>query len=102
MESISPLSHTALKVALEAMRLVSLDTTSFFTNLKIPSDKGVLVRVTDVAFNDFGLYDFLDNIFLTHLGISREIVDRLYIESLSERVLKGDLGIPDFDEEEFD
>ena len=102
LESISPLSHVALEVALEVTRLVSLDATSSFTSLKIPSDKGVLVGVTDVAFNDIGPCNLPENIFLTHPGISRDIVDRLHIEPLSERVLKGDLGIPDFDEEEFD
>ncbi|MCJ1433205.1 hypothetical protein MMC27_002564 [Xylographa pallens] len=102
LEIISPLSGAALNVALEVTRLLSLDTTSTFTSLKIPSDKGILIRVTDVAFNDLGPCDLPDNIFLTHPGISREIADRLHIEPLSERVLKGDLGIPDFDEEEFD
>ncbi|KAI9869669.1 MAG: hypothetical protein M1830_005236 [Pleopsidium flavum] len=102
LESISPLSHGALRVALEVTRLVSLDATSSFTSLKIPSDKGDLVGVADVAFNDLGPCDLPDNIFLAHPGISREIVDRLRIEPLSERVLKGDLGISDFDEEEFD
>lgn len=102
LETISPLSDTALRVALEVTRLFSLDATPSFTSLKIPSDKGVLVGVTDVAFNDLGPCDPRDNIFLTHPGISREIVDRLQIEPLSERFLKGDLGIADIDEEEFD
>ena len=102
LESISPLSHVALKAALEVTRLVALDATSSFTSLKIPNDKSVLVGVTDVAFNDLGSCALPDNIFLTHPGISRDIVDRLKIEPLSERLLKGDLGISDFDEEEFD
>ena len=102
LESISPLSHTALKVAIEVTRLISLDAASSFTNLKIPNDKGVLVGVTDIAFNDRGPCDLPNDIFLTHPGISREIVDRLHIEPLSERGFKGDLGILDFDEEEFD
>ncbi|MCJ1388929.1 hypothetical protein MMC18_001780 [Xylographa bjoerkii] len=102
LESISPLSRAALNVALEVTRLLSLDKTLTSTNLKIPSDKSILIRVTEIAFNDLGPCDLPDNISLTHPGISREITDRLHIEPLSERVLKGDLGIPDFDEEEFD
>jgi sacsin len=102
LESTSPLSDSDLEVALEVTRLVSLDTKSSFASLKIPSDKGVLVRATEIAFNDLGPSDLPDDVFLTHRGISREIVDRLQIEPLSERLLKGKLGISDFDEEEFD
>lgn len=102
LESLTSLGHAALKVALQVTKLVSLDTTLSFTSLKIPSDKGLLVGVTDVAFNDLGPCDLPDDIHLTHPGISREIVDRLHIEPLSERLLKGGLGILDCDDEEFD
>ena len=102
LENSSPLSETALKVALEVTTLLSLDATSSFTTLKIPSNKGILVRITDIASNDLGPYDYSDSIFLSHPSISREIADRLHIEPLSERVQKGKLGIPDFDDEEFD
>lgn len=102
MESTSSLTHAALKVALEITTLISLDTTSSFANFKIPSDSCVLISIKDIAFNDLGFVDLPDKTHLTHPGISREIADRLHVEPLSERILKGDLGISDFDEEEFD
>lgn len=101
LKSISPLSSTTLKVTIKVMRLISLNMTSSFTNLKIPSDKLVLIEVTDIAFNDCRPCNLLNNIFLTHPSISQKIVNCLHIEPLSECGFKGDLEILNFDEEEF-
>ncbi|MCJ1404884.1 hypothetical protein MMC11_008110 [Xylographa trunciseda] len=98
---VEPLGHTALEVALVVTRLLSLDATSSYPGLKVPDNKGGLVSVTDVAFNDLGPGNLPDKIFLTHPNISRETAELLQIEPLSERLLKGDLEILDIDEEEF-
>jgi sacsin len=95
------LNERDLDVAVEVARIWSVQFPGSVEGLKLPDSHGMLRDVSDLAFNDTPWLS-QGKCAMVHSNISRTIADKLMIEPLSELVRKGDLGIADPGDDEFD
>jgi len=100
LESKGPLDETDVDVAVEVARIWSSQSHKSFENLKVPDERGLLVDVDSLVFNDAPWVSEV-NCALAHPKLSRAVADRLKMQPVSDLLRNGDLGISDIDEDEF-
>lgn len=99
----SPLSESEVSVSINILKLVTTFPKDCWPSFKVPSKDAELFNIDEVVFNDIGPQTFTKGYSSTHPDIPLDLVFKLGIEPLSERVSKGKLGIADEDEDdEFD
>lgn len=96
------LNETEIPVAIEISKLASILPGNQMLQFKILDGTGRLRATKDVTFNDRGLSTITGNFNSTHPDIPKAVIDAFKIEPLSARVKKGELGIEDADDDEFD
>jgi len=96
------LSETEIPVAIEINKLASIFPRNQMTQFKILDDKGRLRPTADVTFNDLGSSIITGTFNSTHPDIPKTVIEAFGVEPLSSRVKKGELGIKDADDDEFD
>jgi sacsin len=101
LESKGALKGADLDVAVEIARIWGSQSSKSFDNLKVPDDAGMLVDVDSLVFNDAPWISEVNRA-IAHPNLSRADADRLKMQPLSNLLRNGDLGISDFDEDEFD
>lgn len=95
------LNERDLDVAVEVARIWSVQFPGSVEGLKLPDNHGMLLDVSDLVFNDTPWLSPAECA-IVHPNVSRTTADQLMIEPLSELLRKGDLGITDPDDDEFD
>jgi sacsin len=100
LQSKGALAEDELDVAVEVARLWSVHYLENVWELKMPSDQSILVDIGDLVFNDRPDISGTTCAFV-HPKISSTTAKRLNIEPLSEKLIKGELGITDPDDDEF-
>ncbi|KAI9812928.1 MAG: hypothetical protein M1827_004446 [Pycnora praestabilis] len=96
------LEQAEMNVALEITRMFSAFPAKSCQNFEVPAKDGSLVKIADVVYNDLGPISSEHEFTLSHPGISLDVIKRLGIQPLSQKIRNGDLGISDLDEDEFD
>jgi sacsin len=96
------LDENDIPIAIEISKLASAFPRSHLSSLKILDGTGRLRAIEDVIFHDLGLSAITGTFNSTHPDIPKTVIDALRIEPLSARVKKGELGIADADDDEFD
>jgi sacsin len=95
------LNERDLDLAVEVARIWSVQFPRCVEGLKVPDNDRMLRDVSDLAFNDTPWLS-QGECAMVHSNVSRTIADKLMIEPLSELLRKGELGIKDPDDDEFD
>ena len=98
--SESALNAEDLEVAVEVARTWSLHYPESVKELKMPNDRGMLVDIGGLVFNDTPWLSEGKCAFV-HPNVSRTTAEQLMIEPLSELLKNGALGITDPDDDEF-
>ncbi len=91
-----------ISVAIQISKLASIFPRSQISSIKILDGTGRLRAIKDITFNDLGSSAITGVFNSTHPDIPKTIIDALQIEPISARVKKGELGIEDNDDDEFD
>lgn len=100
--SEAQLDENDIPIAIEISTLASAFPRSRLSSLKILDGTGRLRAIEDVTFHDLGLSTITGTFNSTHPDIPRTVIKALQIEPLSARVKKGELGIDDAADGEFD
>lgn len=100
LESRLPLSDPDTVVAIEVLHLASRFQRGSLNGLKVLSKVGNFCPVQEINYNDLGILTPANEVNLTHPDISLVLAQRLGIELLSERLVKGMLEIADIDDED--
>ena len=95
------LDEADLDVAVEIAHIWASQAHKSPFNLKVPNEKGLLVDVNSLVFNDAPWVSEVDRA-VAHPKLSRSIAERLKMQPISDLLRNGDLGISDIDEDEFD
>jgi sacsin len=96
------LGESDISIAIEIIKLASACPGIQQSSLKILDGTGRLRAKEEVTFHDLGLSTITGAFNLTHPDIPKTVIDVLQVEPLSVRVKKGELGIADADDDEFD
>ena len=103
LEAKPVLKESDVAVAIEILNLASKFPRDSLAGLKVISEAGEFYPIQDINFNDLGPLKLKQKVNLTHPEIPLRIIQRLGIDSLGERLIKGMLEIEDDDDEdEFD
>jgi sacsin len=97
-----PLNETDIPIAIEVIKLGSAFPRKNSSVLKILDETGRLRAMEDVTFHDRPLSTITGTFHSTHPDIPTSVIKNLQIEPLSDRIRKGELGIADADDDEFD
>jgi sacsin len=96
------LDESEIPIAIEVITLASTFKKSDLSSLKILDSTGRLRAKQDVTYRDLGSSTITGTFHSTHPDIRKTVINALQIEPLSARVKKGELGISDADDDEFD
>lgn len=96
------LDKSDITIAIEIINLATTFTRSDLSSLKILDRTGRLRAKEDVTYHDLGFSEITGTFNSTHPDIPKSVIEALKIEPLSARVKKGELGIADADDDEFD
>jgi sacsin len=97
-----PLDTQNIGVAIEIVRLASSHDREKLSELKAPDQAGRLQDLSDLVFWDLDFSTSSATLPLIHPGVPREAVERLGIQPFSEKILMGEIGLDDQeDEDEF-
>ena len=103
LEAKPVLEESDVAVAIEILNLASKFPRGSLAGLKVISEAGEFYPIQDINFNDLGPLKLKQKVNLTHPEIPLRTIQRLGIDSLRERLIKGMLEIEDDeDEDEFD
>lgn len=103
LESKVPLGEADIAVAVEILNLASRFDRASLTGLKVLSKDGKFHPIEDISYHNLGPLIQVENVNLTHPDIPFKTIQKVGIESLSDRQIKELLAISDIaDEDEFD
>lgn len=102
-EEEASLKEADVAVQIEIIKLAAVFDRDLLSTLMIVSAIGSLCTLEDATYNDLGPFSSVQGTTnFTHPDIPYSIVAKLRIEPLSERIKKGQLGLADIDDDEFD
>ena len=96
------LDESDIPIAIEIIRLASTFPGIQRSSIKILDETGRLRTRDDVTYNDLRLSTITGTFNSTHPDLPKIVISVFQIEPLSARVKKGELGIADDDDDEFD
>ena len=97
------LKEADIAVQIEIIKLAAVFDRDRLSTLMIVNTIGSLCALEDATYNDLGPLSLVQGTTnFTHPDIPYSIVAKLRIEPLSERIKKGQLGLADIDDDEFD
>ncbi|KFY88994.1 hypothetical protein V498_06566 [Pseudogymnoascus sp. VKM F-4517 (FW-2822)] len=103
LESKVPLGEADVAVAIKVLNLASRFDRASLTDLKVLSKDGKFYRIEDISYHNLGPLIQVEDVNLTHPDIPLKTIQKVGIELLSDRQIKGLLEISDIaDEDEFD
>ncbi|TVY68700.1 Sacsin [Lachnellula suecica] len=103
LEAKSPLEDKDSKVAIEILNIACHFPRAELTDLKVIDESGMFHPIHRVNFNDLGPLKAKEKVNLSHPDIPLKTIEKLGIDSLRERLIKGMLEIEDVDDDdEFD
>ncbi|KFZ14806.1 hypothetical protein V501_03059, partial [Pseudogymnoascus sp. VKM F-4519 (FW-2642)] len=103
LESKVTLGEADIAVAVEILNLASRFDRASLTGLKVLNKDGKFCPIEDISYHNLGPLIQVENVNLTHPDIPFRTIQKVGIESLSDRQIKELLAISDIaDEDEFD
>lgn len=100
LEAKSALEESDFSVAIETLNLACRYPRESLTSLKVIDKDGVFHPINQIYFDDLDFLKPKEVFHLTHPEISRRTIEKLGIESLRDKCLKGDLEIEDIDDDD--
>lgn len=97
-EQKAPLDTFDVAVAVEALRLVSLEPRDLLQGIKVPNTEGYLCSIDKICWQDRSDLNLSEMPDITHRDIPPSTIRALKIESLNEWVVSGILNVEEDDE----